>query len=438
MQWGLVQPEKLPSSRRRRTLELTPVIREFNELAVPGLGGLWFVKQAALAALGVQVARDTMGHHRGNIEVANAIEALACLLAFEKREWAKDPRLRGNQKLRSVKDLSFNSMRRANAYVSQPMRMSVTEPLAALGLVKASGVRFSSFSPAPAGDDLIAAVFGGARPYKRSVTDHLAKWVRDGSNAEEVRTSPLIDALSPAAPVGATARATMRENLERGGRGADRRRACLDWVESLARDAYLDWSERPNQISVEHWDDMEAGAALLDARNQGVACLEAVESHLADLSDNRLDLTKPLPGDVSNALQDWRTKGTKFLACKSMARGGSDAAAFCRDANLDEIGALTALVLRDDDTLRRDGSHIVGTAAFRARFGDTAVDTHEVGDDNPDNETEMTEEGAETTPETGIRWPDAISQRIGQLWTLSLDLRGELEAHLANEITDVR
>jgi hypothetical protein len=74
MRWDLVQPEELPPSRRRRTLEPPAVIRDFNELAVPGLGALRFIKQAALAVLDVRVARDTLGHHRGNTEFANAIE----------------------------------------------------------------------------------------------------------------------------------------------------------------------------------------------------------------------------------------------------------------------------------------------------------------------------------------------------------------------------
>jgi hypothetical protein len=216
MLWGLVKPEKLPSARRRRTLELTSVVRGFNELAVPGLGGLWFVKQAAIATLGVRVAHEASGHCRNNIEVANAIEALACLLAFRRGDWQRDSRLRGNQKLRNVKDLTFNTLKRPNAYVSQPMRMSVTEPLLNLGLVNASGVRFNSFSPSRDGDNFVGAVFGTHKPYNRPVVEHLAKWVRDASNAEEVSTGALTEALSPNAPVGEEARAEMRERLERG------------------------------------------------------------------------------------------------------------------------------------------------------------------------------------------------------------------------------
>ena len=40
MMWGLLGPEKLNSERRTCTLGLGIAVREFNDLAVPGLGGV--------------------------------------------------------------------------------------------------------------------------------------------------------------------------------------------------------------------------------------------------------------------------------------------------------------------------------------------------------------------------------------------------------------
>ena len=75
--WGLLGPEFLPNTRRTRTLGLGASVRAFNDLAVPGLGGVWYGKQLLLAVLGVAVAEDA--RNRGakvqNIEVANAIES---------------------------------------------------------------------------------------------------------------------------------------------------------------------------------------------------------------------------------------------------------------------------------------------------------------------------------------------------------------------------
>jgi hypothetical protein len=76
-------------------------VRQFNQLAVPGLGGVWFAKQIFLATLGVRLAdrlRSTSANVKA-IEIANAVEALACWCAFSSNRWASDSRLRGRQKL---------------------------------------------------------------------------------------------------------------------------------------------------------------------------------------------------------------------------------------------------------------------------------------------------------------------------------------------------
>ena len=56
MKWGLLGPEMLGSQRRVRTLGLASVVRLFNDLAAPGMGGVWFGKQLLIAALGVALA----------------------------------------------------------------------------------------------------------------------------------------------------------------------------------------------------------------------------------------------------------------------------------------------------------------------------------------------------------------------------------------------
>lgn len=89
--WGLLGPEQLASERRTRTLKLGAAVRTFNDLAFPGLGGVWFGKQIFLATLGIIVAEEvrSSGRQASNIEVANAIEALACWLALDENGWRK-------------------------------------------------------------------------------------------------------------------------------------------------------------------------------------------------------------------------------------------------------------------------------------------------------------------------------------------------------------
>ena len=81
MTWGLLGPEKIESVRRARSLGVAAAVRAFNDLAVPGLGGVWFGKQIVLATLGVYLAEKVSAKH-SNIKVANAVEALACGLGL--------------------------------------------------------------------------------------------------------------------------------------------------------------------------------------------------------------------------------------------------------------------------------------------------------------------------------------------------------------------
>lgn len=83
--------------------------------------------------------------------MANAIEALACCLAFRKNEWNTDARLQGRRKMFGHQTLMFSVMRKSSFYVTQPMRMATNQPLQALGLVESGGERFNAFRITPAG-----------------------------------------------------------------------------------------------------------------------------------------------------------------------------------------------------------------------------------------------------------------------------------------------
>lgn len=168
--WGLLGPEILATERRTRTLGLGATVRAFNDLAVPGLGGAWFGKQLFLATLGVAVAERARNSAKRvrNIEVANAVEALACWLSLNQNGWHRDARLRGATKMRGTTDLSFANMRKPSFYVTQPMRQATVQPLRALGLVESAGERFNAFRSTELGLDFIEAVCAGFYPYMGS------------------------------------------------------------------------------------------------------------------------------------------------------------------------------------------------------------------------------------------------------------------------------
>jgi hypothetical protein len=72
MFWGLLGAEILTSERRTRTLGLGAAVRSFNDLAVPGLGGVWFGKQIFLATLGVAIASQVRADGAGYRSVASS------------------------------------------------------------------------------------------------------------------------------------------------------------------------------------------------------------------------------------------------------------------------------------------------------------------------------------------------------------------------------
>src|SRR5438445_985925 len=197
----------LASERRTRTLGLGATVRSYNDLAVPGLGGVWFGKQLLLATLGIAIAERVRnsGKRVQNIEVTNAVEALACWLALDSTGWKRDPRLRGALKLSGRKDLSFATVCKRSFYVTQPMRQATVQPLRALGLVESNGERFNAFRCTNHGEAFIDAAWAAFKPHKRSVLDHLVMWARsihdDAKNSSELRR-----ALSPLEPMSESAR----------------------------------------------------------------------------------------------------------------------------------------------------------------------------------------------------------------------------------------
>ena len=102
MFWGFSWSEESDGRRCTGTIGLGVAVREFNDLAVPGFGGICFGKQVFLATLGVAVAERARnsGSRCRNIEVASAVEALARWTTFKSSNWIRDSRLRGAMKMR--------------------------------------------------------------------------------------------------------------------------------------------------------------------------------------------------------------------------------------------------------------------------------------------------------------------------------------------------
>lgn len=421
MQWGLLGPEYLAGSRRTRTLGLGAAVRKFNQLAVPGLGGVWFAKQIFLATLGVRVA-DRLRSVRTNvkaIEIANAIEALACWCAFENNGWTTDARLRGSQKLAGKSDLTFRRLRQPRFYVTQPMRMATVEALVDLGFVESGSLRFNSFRCTSTGQDLVDAATVGYTPYNATVEDYLVWRAKDDASISN--THALRNALSPLEVMPPDARALIRQKLcEGAGRSpsAARRQNALAWVRTLNAKAPVGWETKPVALDAGHWDDLRLGARFFRARSAAVDVLNAIEVQMAPMDAPKIKADEAHKlYFVQRRLGPLREAAQRFLDEDKDPTEGRIAKAFCDECiEADPATIVRNLVNRDGRILRLVGDSVQPGASFsRQPQSETADEADEgPGNDNADR----------------VPVPTDISNRIRNLYLLELDLQGRLEEFL--------
>lgn len=420
--WGLLGPEFLPNGRRTRTLGLGASVRSFNDLAVPGLGGVWYGKQLLLATLGVAVAEDarSRGAKVQNIEVANAIEALACWQAFNSNGWSRDARLRGNTKLQGKDDFRFWRVRQRNFYVTQPMRMATVQALPALDFVESDSARFNAFRCSDQGRGFIEMATGGYRPYNRTVTDHLTWWVL--GKDDRVDTDKLQQALSPLNRFSDETIPLLRERLVQGGNEShedkERRGNALVWVESIrkSKPVRLTWAQRPQEISEEHWHDLQAGALFFETREAAIAVLDAAEAQIGNQTvAQSCSLRAQIPAALKPAIDKLKAAAKEYLAFK---HADEEANKFCCECvNDDPSSILRSLVKRDGHVLRQVGDEVKPGPAFRG----SQLSAEQSGADDDDQETPQA---------GGIPLPEGISYRVRNFYLLNLDMHGELDGWL--------
>lgn len=429
---GILGPDKVGSSRRLRSLGIAGAVRRFNELAVPGLGGVWFGKQLMLALLGVRVAEIEAERGRviAKMECANAVEALACWLTYRNNGWASDPRLRGRNKLPREHDLEdgplYARFRARGFYVTQPMRMAAGSALLSLGFATSSNGRFNTLHSTAEGRAFLDAALSGSRPSNRPMVEHLSQWVR-GENVA-MTTSRVTEGLSPYRPLPGEALEQLAGHLFSGGAGETavakaRRRGALAWVERLRHvspTSPLTWSDRPTEIDVPgHWEDLEAGARLLRARDTALQVLDAIEARLAHAPAERMKITDAASA-VGEQIESLRETADSFLR---MRHEDAEANEFCRDCVAhDQVAVLRRLAERDGRVVTLVGQILRPGVAFRSTSRQTVEDSS----------SESAEEGgAQVDGEIG--WPEGLSFRMRNLYLLNLELHGELHVRLAVE-----
>ncbi|MBM4066070.1 MAG: hypothetical protein FJ266_10605 [Planctomycetes bacterium] len=171
--WFIPEMEEFVTQRALLNLNLNKAIRHYRELVAPGIGGVWFVRQMSWAVAGIQLAQEI--NSGKPVKIANAIEALACKLA-----WCKDQNqgVRGKRAFNKDKERvvwSFKELSQPQYYVRIPFRSSTVRALSGLGLT--TGTRFNSMVLTQNGSDLAEAFLNqkkggqGGKSVRKAITD---------------------------------------------------------------------------------------------------------------------------------------------------------------------------------------------------------------------------------------------------------------------------
>lgn len=423
-EWGLLGPGAIAQERRTRTLGVARVVRAFNDLAVPGMGGAYFGKQLTLPLLGVAVAERlrAMRISARNIEVANTVEAIASFVTLKSNSRQSDPRIKGITKLPPIERLSsirFAEARKPTFYVSQPMRMASVQALPALGLVTATGERFNSFAVGEDGERLLRAAFGDFRPDSKPLIDFFVLWA-SGERRELGTSGKLTEALCLTEPMPIAARELLTQAILTARSPLDaRRRAVWEWAGTLLETGAVratarasNWENKPEMIEAAHWRDLRAGAAFFGARDLAIAALDAVESEIP--GSGTIPLDKPLPGLVRESLDELRKAARLFLNNEIDPTSEGIARRFCEECLGDDATVMRNLAIRDDRVIcLRDGA-LRGGSAYRA--GAVTSTTDRSLEDDPEAEVGIHKFGL----------PEGVSHRVFNLARMRLDMNGEL------------
>jgi hypothetical protein len=424
LDWGLLGIDSSGSLRRTRTLGLGSAVRRFNDLAVPDMGNVWYAKQIYLSILGIAVAeRVRQKYPAKNIEIANAIEAVACLLSYEENDWNKDRRLRGINKLRGVQERTFSVVRKPGFYVTQPMRMGTVQALPGLGLVFNDTTRFNSYELTDLGNTLVSRItesYGNVFR-KDDLIENLKEWVQHGKTENgRLNTQMLRKALSPLEKLDSSSgnmikRIVLKEGPEL---NVVRRQAILKWMDlpEVEKKGHWSWEKRPGFIDELHWKDMNSGALFFTVRDKAWSLLDELEIYISRLKANKVSL-KQASNDLIHEQNNLKEAASDFLRFNHDPSPEKEASKFCREC-LDDESRIRKLVTRDGLGLMLRGEIIIPGSAFKgALLNKPATDD--------DDEMPISD-----SPKLPPKIPYNISYRVLNMFYLNQDFKGRLNIWL--------
>ena len=404
--WGTLTREDTDSLRKTRGLGLGAAVRQFNDLAVPGLGGLWFAKPIMWSLLGIHIGNET-----GNRPalVANAIETLACWHALQSEGEERSNRIGGRRKLGGIgaSFVSYKTASKREFYVTVPMRQGMVQPLRELGLVVDGVQRFNAYTLTEAGEALLAAACEGFSPGRRDVVRALTMWVRGAKEDPHIASSLMRDAISPTTPLRAGAASLLRERLL-SGRGQARRRAVRGWVRGLKPSATPHgWTERPAEIDEDHWADLREGARFFLMRDAAIHVLDGVEAAVGSSASVGLAAADAAKA-VTSPIAALRSSAVLFASAERDPTGL--AAPFAKKCmHADDAEVVRSLVELDGRGLRLVGATVRPGSAFgTGPRGGADVETGPTTIEEPEVAT--------------LPLPPGISARVRNMRSLDADI----------------
>lgn len=384
--WFAPAPSTADTTRLTLDFGLRSSDLYFRELVVPGLGGVWFVRQLAWATGAIALKHEMSqlgGHVPTATRISHGIEALACKrdyldgntdspMVLGKRAFGRDP---------DGTIIDFERLTQRAYYVVNTHRQDTSRALRENnGLGLASGSRFNQFSLTGAGQALADTFLdqtvgqGGGR---------LRRWLQDWIRDRAKFTNSVSKALVPSHPSAGEAEHVSSRLLGVAGSDGDKRRALAS---ALGRSKELPDIEAVVAPRLRSKGHARQALEVIAALRFGAA-MDQTREVAAHITRQLEPETSGLPcSRISRDTQAKRALSALRLACKKFVVS-SDAAAIGERDSLrfaDEVlGAtdaevIASIVRRVPDLLSLvDGSachgplfRVIGASESTQRDGD--------------------------------------------------------------------
>ena len=375
-------------------------MRHYQELVVPGIGGVGFVRQLSWAVAGLYLA-PRVG--RSPIEVANAIEALGCKLEYHygkrdhhgKRDcqWVRGVRAFGRHDRKDGIKWLYKKLRQGSHYVQAPYRMSTTRALpehTGLGLTDNSG-SFRNLQLNERGEKLASAFLLREGSYagkgRRSLKTWLSeKWIGGEDITSDPRPATLLPLLSPCRPsqiekkiVRNRLYAKVSDNHPSVSGDGNRRQRLLELFKNIGdiedmsdiQGSILEPLSSGDSASQQHAKEIDTALKLELMRDRAIDLLSEVAGALGTRTaqTSRADLCGR--DNIKTALGKFRDGCRAFQesvdTSKQLHCDAQEFAAIGKEK--EEADIIDKLVMRDGRILTGADDYVTGGPAFSTDFG---------------------------------------------------------------------